>query len=106
MRRGMRRHVCLLLAVALAAAAGGCASTRLSSPAELDARIRAARTKADHEALAAQYAERARELAAQAREHDAVARSYVGLSLGAGDGIWMRHCATLAQKLQAAALGK
>lgn len=99
----MKGRTALLLLAALGSAVGCASPTAPALPAQIDAQIRAARTAADHEAIAALFDRQAREAAAQAQEHDAVARSYLSLSLGTNDGIWMRHCASLAEKMRAAA---
>jgi len=58
---------------------------------------------ADHGQLARYHAGEARRLDAEAQQHEKLARSYAGLSLGANDGLWARHCARLAEKLRGAA---
>lgn len=69
------------------------------SPEDLLARIEAASTRSDHEALAAHYDGAAASMGASALEH----RKMAGESFGPGRGSWTRpaHCRTLARSYDA-----
>ena len=84
------------LALAALIALGGCAVA-------LQPKAQGAPARGDHREMAAYYTGEARRLEADALEHENLARSYAGLSLGASDGLWARHCARLAEKLRGAA---
>ena len=91
--------------VALVFLLGACASGGGAplSATLVSQEIESARTTSDHERIAAYFERQGRELADRAAEHEAIARSYAGATFGLNDGIWMRHCMSLAAKLRSAA---
>lgn len=100
----VKRSLVSMLAGAVLLFLGACASVPASSPrVDIDQMVRAARSKSDHEAIAAYFADQAGELGVRAQEHDAVARSYTPFTLSTNDGIWMRHCVAQTAKLRSAA---
>lgn len=67
-------------------------------------KILGAKSKADQEALAAQYEQEARELQAKAQEHREMAKAYKTGPFGPGGKFdLVRHCNNLAQKYEDAA---
>lgn len=66
--------------------------------------IEMAKTRADHEAIAAKYEEEAKALQAKADEHAAMAKSYKALETAGGKGPKLaEHCDSLTAKYKAAA---
>lgn len=63
---------------------------------DLSAKITAAKTAADHEAIAAEYAKEAKEATAAADAHDKMAKGYEGLGK-MGQYHANQHCANLAK---------
>ena len=71
---------------------------------DMEAMIQTARSKADHEALAAQYETEATNLLAQAEKHERMGQRYEGIELGGGKGPkFAAHCAALAEDFRNAA---
>ena len=98
MERASRALAAGMAAITIA----GCAATPASpSPQELLRSIEAARTRADHEALAAYYAREGAFARASALEH----RNMATQPLGAGRGSWTMpaHCHRLAESYAARA---
>ena len=90
----------LLVSIALA----GCAVGPTSVPAVVtQQRIEAARTPADHEALAADYAKDAVSARAKAAEHRKMAASYQRYQPGRGGGNMQAHCNALVRNYEAIA---
>ncbi len=97
-RQEWPKHVAsaLLLSIVLA----GCASGPTSAPVpELQQRIEAAQTRADHEALALNYDREAAAARAKAAEHRNMARSYRGRSGGSMEA----HCNSLVRNYESVA---
>lgn len=83
--------------VALAALLALSAATGLPVlAADLSAQVAAAKTAADHEALADAYAKEAKDAEARAAEHDKMAASYKGL--GKPGAMHETHCAAIAKR--------
>jgi outer membrane murein-binding lipoprotein Lpp len=79
----------VLLSVVLA----GCAADPKVPSPELQQRIEAARTRADHEALSTYYEREAAGARAIATEHRKMAKTYQGMALsGRGGGSMTAHC--------------
>ena len=98
----MQRVFRALAAGMAAIAIAGCAASPAGpSPEELLSSIGAARTRADHEALAAYYAREGAFARASALEH----RNMATQPLGAGRGSWTMpaHCRRLAESYAARA---
>jgi hypothetical protein len=90
----------LLVSIALA----GCAVGPTSVPgAVTEQRIEAARTPADHEALAADFAQDAAGARAKAAEHRRMAASYRNYQPGRGGGNMQAHCNALVRNYEAIA---
>jgi hypothetical protein len=70
-------------------------STPVCAGEDLSARIAAAKTAADHEALAAEFTKEAAEAEANATAHDNMAKSYKGLGK-TGQYHGDTHCAAIA----------
>ncbi len=84
-----------LAAVLLLIGAGlaGCADLTTAPPPAIQKQIEAARTPADHEALAAYYVKQAAEARARATEHRAMGKAYsITPPGGRGGGSWAVHC--------------
>jgi hypothetical protein len=91
----------LLLSIAL----GGCASNPTAPPSELAQRIEAARTRGDHEGLAAYYAQEATKARAIAENHRKMANSYQGnLAGGRGGASMQAHCNAIVRSHEGIAL--
>ena len=101
-RISTRSLVAAACLTALSLAAPAPAEDAQHGPAILH-EIERARTRADHERLARHFDGQAAELRGKAREHEALARAYAKQDSGVNDGIWQRHCVSLAAKLRAAA---
>jgi hypothetical protein len=71
----VRMTVMMLAVVALLTISGGRA---FAADDDMAAKISAAKTAADHEALAAEYTTKASEAEASAVEHDKMAKAYLG----------------------------
>ncbi len=83
--------------VALAAVLMLSAATALPVfAADMSAKVGAAKTAADHEAIATEYANEAKEAEARAAEHDKMAASYKGL--GKIGQVHDTHCAAIAKR--------
>ena len=79
----------LLLGLVLA----GCASSPMAPSPDLAQRIEAARTRGDHEALAAHYDRETAKARAMAAEHRQMAKSYQGLvAAKRGEASMAAHC--------------
>ncbi|MCW5625164.1 MAG: hypothetical protein KIT73_10660 [Burkholderiales bacterium] len=89
----------LLCAAALAAIVGqvGCATAQTPSPTEKA--LASAKTKADHEAIAADYEKAAGTAKAEAQKHRNLAKFYHSSPTGRGDGShgMASHCENLAK---------
>lgn len=100
----MNRFVTMMSAgaVAIMLSAGALAAEPVVGPAQ----ISAARTPADHEAIAAAYDQEATRLEAKAREHEQMAKAYGSAESKKGmDSASMHaHCAKLASQYSAAAV--
>jgi hypothetical protein len=87
----------LLLSVAFV----GCASGPTAPSPELTQRIESARTRADHEALAAYYQNEAAAALAAADKHRKMAKSYqANLQGGRGGTSMAAHCNALVQQYE------
>lgn len=85
-----RRLAALLLA---GAGLAGCAGIATFPPPAVQRQIEAARTPADHEALAAYYVKEAGTARARADEHRAMGNAYaISPPGGRGGGSWTAHC--------------
>lgn len=79
----------LLLSLGLAA----CASSPMAPSADLAQRIESARTRGDHEALAAHYDRETAKARAMAADHRQMAKSYQGLvAAKRGEASMAAHC--------------
>lgn len=67
-----------------------------AADADLSAKVTAAKSAADHEALAESYAAEAKEAEARAAAHDKMAASYKGL--GKTGAMHETHCAAIAKR--------
>ena len=86
-----RRTAGVLLAVGIALS--GCAELMTSPSPAMQQKIEAARTPADHEALAAHYVKEAADARAKAEEHRQMGKSYSKWPAGGrGGGNWSAHC--------------
>jgi hypothetical protein len=66
--------------------------------------VEMADTKAEHEALAAQYQQKAADARAEAKRHDAMSRAYAGgVRSGGGSQPFATHCKGIAEKQEAIA---
>ena len=96
-----RKHVFTALAAALAL---GLAVPVIAAETVTDAQIAAAKTPADHEAIAKAYDAEAATAEATANEHETMARTYkVGGSPKGTYAEMVRHCARLAKSYREAA---
>ena len=87
------RTLSALASILLAASvATGCASGPKPPSPELQQRIAAARTPADHESLAAHYDFEAAKARATAEEHRKLAQLYRGQPMGGRGGSMSNHC--------------
>lgn len=90
----------LLIGVVLA----GCASGLSGPSSEMVQRIESARTRGDHEALAATYVQDAATARAKAVEHRKMAKSYQGMTTsGKGGAAMPAHCNSLVNLYESAA---
>ena len=91
----------LLCAAALAAIVGqvGCATAQTPSPSPTEKAVASAKTKADHEAIAADYEKAAGTAKAEAQKHRNLAKFYHNMPSGRGDGShgMASHCENLAK---------
>src|SRR5262249_6751221 len=85
------------LALFLASAAGGYVVTVARAEMKMDEQVAAAKTAADHEALAAEYDRKATEAKAQAEEHRAMAKAYRKAGGAAAKAQLPEHCEGLAR---------
>jgi hypothetical protein len=91
-------------AVLLGVILSGCASGPTPPPADLLQRIESARTKDDHEALAAYYDREASAARASAATHRKMATSYQGMIGGGRGNVSMpAHCNAIVQAQEAVA---
>jgi hypothetical protein len=99
----MNRFVEMMSAGAVAILLSGGASA--AEPVVTPAQIAAARTPADHEAIAAAYDKEAAVLEAKAGEHEQMAKAYssAGTKTGMDSASMHAHCAKLARQYSAAA---
>jgi len=90
----------LLIGVVLA----GCASGPNNPSPEMVQRIESARTRGDHEALAATYAQDATGARAKAEEHRKMAAMYKGRAVGGKGGVGMEsHCNSIVTQYESLA---
>ena len=84
---------------------GYAVSANLAPSSSMEQNILAAKSKADHEALAAQYENEAKELQAKAQAHKEMGKAYekAGYFGPGGKFDTVRHCNNLAQKYEDAA---
>ena len=94
-----RRMALLLMAAVLT----GCASAPSSSP-ELLRKIESARTRSDHEGLAAYYAQQAAAARASAVEHRKMATTYTTMFAGGKGPSMSSHCNAIVEKQEAVAI--
>ena len=90
----MAKSIAVIGMMALAIAVGFSAGP-VSAAEDLSAKIAAAKTAADHEALAAEFTKEAEEAEANAMAHDNMAKSYKGLGK-VGQYHGDTHCAAIA----------
>ncbi len=100
----MRRFVTMMsaaLAVLALSTGAWAAGDMVVTPAQIEA----AKTPADHEAIAAAYDREAAQLEAQAKEHEAMAKAYLspGVKKGVETSAMHAHCAKLAKQYSEAA---
>jgi len=88
--------VLLLAGVAL----GGCAGFSTSPSPALQQQIEAARTRADHEALAKYYTAEAATARAKVAEHRKMATGYQGMIAGGRGGGMAAHCNAIAAQYE------
>lgn len=89
--RPSRRTAGVLLAVGIALS--GCADLITSPSRTMQQQIEAARTPADHEALAAYYVKEAADARGKAEDHRKMGKSYASWPAGGrGGGSWSAHC--------------
>lgn len=81
----------------------GCVSGGGAQALTLQHRIEHARSRADHEDLAAHFEREAKALRAKANEHEQMVRSYGWSGYAAATTDYVRHCADLARKYGSAA---
>lgn len=92
-----RRLAALLLVTTAGIGLAGCAGIATSPSAALQQQIEAARTPADHEALAAYYVDKALSARASAEEHRRMEKTYQGSPPGGrGGGSIAAHCNAIA----------
>ena len=93
-----------IAALALGLSLGGYAVADEASSSPMVQKILGAKSKADAEALAAQYEQEARDLQAKAQEHREMAKAYKTGYFGPGGKFDLaRHCSNLAKKYEEAA---
>ena len=99
----MNRFVSIISAGALAMMLSG--GVYAADAGVTSAQIEAAKTPADHEAIAASFEQEAVRLEALAKEHDKMAKTYQGTSSkrGIASASMHAHCANLAKKYREAA---
>ena len=85
-----------IVTVALAAVLGFSAAPVFPVFADMAVQVTAAKTAADHEAIADEYAKEAKAAEARAAEHEKMAASYKGL--GKHGQYHETHCATIASR--------
>ncbi len=85
-----RRLAALLLVIGIGLA--GCAGVSTTPPPAIQQQIEAARTPADHEALAAYYVKEAGSARAKVAEHRAMGKAYTASPPGGRGGSWAAHC--------------
>jgi hypothetical protein len=94
----------IVSAFVLSLALAGCASAPSAPPNDLLQRVESARTRADHEALAAYYDREAAAARAMASTHRKMAISYQGnLSGGRGGANMPAHCNAIVRNQEALA---
>lgn len=89
----MKTTVIAILAAVLTLSAGAALPV---FAADMAAQVAAAKTSADHEAIADEYAKEAKEAEARAAEHDKMAASYKGL--GKVSQMHETHCGHIARR--------
>ncbi len=95
------RRLAALLLVAVGIGLAGCAGVATSPSAALQQQIEAARTPADHEALAAYYVDKALAARTSAEEHRRMGKTYQGSPPGGrGGGSMSAHCNAIASGYQ------
>lgn len=85
-----RRTAGLLLVVGITLS--GCAEMITSPSQTMQQQIEAARTPADHEALAAYYVKEAAAARVKAEDHRKMGKAYTSFPGGRGGGSWSAHC--------------
>lgn len=85
-----RRLAALMLVMGIGLA--GCAGVATAPPPAIQQQIEAARTPADHEALAAYYVKEAGAARAKAVDHRAMGKAYTAAPPGGRGGSWAAHC--------------
>jgi hypothetical protein len=97
---GSRRRIAAVLVLATAALAG-CAGLATTPSAALQQQIEAARSPADHQALAKHYVAEAAAARAKAAEHRKMSTSYQGMIAGGrGGGNMAAHCNAIASSFE------
>lgn len=99
----MNRFVAMMSAGAVAILLSGAAMA--AEPVVTPAQISAAKTPADHEAIAKAYDAEAASLEAKAAQHEQMAKAYSSMASkkGMGSASMHAHCATLARQYSEAA---
>lgn len=93
----------LALTLMLGAALAGCASEPTLTTAEMAQRIEAARTPADHEAIAAYYAKEAAAARSSSDSHRKMARAYQAQIGQRGGASMVAHCNAIVRSQEAIA---
>lgn len=95
----------LLCSAALAAIVGQIGYATAPTPSPIEKAVASAKTRADHEAIAADYEKAAATAKAEARKHRNLAKFYHGLPVGRGEGSHgtASHCENLAKLSEQAA---
>jgi hypothetical protein len=95
----------LFCAIAFAAAMGQVGIVAAQTPSPTEKAVAGAKTKADHEAVAADYEKAAAAAKAEAQKHRNLAKFYHGSPVGRGEGTHgtASHCENLAKLSEKAA---
>ncbi|MBI1731486.1 MAG: hypothetical protein HYR49_01790 [Gammaproteobacteria bacterium] len=99
-----RPHILAVITLCLAGISAPSISVAAEPEHGMEQMIQAAKSGADHEALAARYDAQAKDLLAQAEAHERMGKRYEALELGTVKGPkFAGHCRKLADNLRTAA---